>query len=240
MTVPSIGAGIGVERLTVPFSLRVATSSSLKPTMRSRAPRGFERDLGRADVVLRGDELGLRLLPVLERRRLAFVEILEPLLGDAREVELGACLVHGSDRRHEIVLRLHDIGAVDLEQRLAAFHLVADLGDQPGDAARKRRQNRGAGILVVGDLTDREFLHPEWIELDLADAELMHLVGGRSDRIAVLRCATGGSARCENTDLQRRKEQRRARSSEHQTSRAGRRRRARETTSPHRVPPGSG
>ena len=36
MTVPSIGAGIGVERLTTPFLFKAATSSSVKPTMRNR------------------------------------------------------------------------------------------------------------------------------------------------------------------------------------------------------------
>ena len=38
----------------------------------------------------------LRLLIFLERRGLAFVQILEPLLDDAREIELRARLVHGA------------------------------------------------------------------------------------------------------------------------------------------------
>ena len=45
-------------------------------------------------IILGAYELGLRLLPFLERRSLAFVEIFEPLLDDLREIELGAYLVH--------------------------------------------------------------------------------------------------------------------------------------------------
>ena len=58
---------------------------------------------------------GLRLLPFLERRGLALVEILEPLLDDAREIELRARLVRGGQCRDELVLRLHHFGTVELE-----------------------------------------------------------------------------------------------------------------------------
>ena len=94
--------------------------------------------------------------------------------------------------RDEIVLRLHHFRAVDLEQRIAALDLVADLGDQPGHAAGERRQHGGAGVLVVGDLADGELLDAKGIELHLHDAELMHLVVGDPDDVAFFRCALGG------------------------------------------------
>ena len=87
-----------------------------------------------------------------------------PLLDDLREIELRARLVEGGDRGDEIGLRLHHLRAVDLEQRIAALDVVADLGDQPDDAAGERRQHDRAGVLVEGDLADRGLLHAERIE----------------------------------------------------------------------------
>ena len=67
-------------------------------------------------------------------------------------------LVERLQRRDQVGLRLHDLRAVDLEQRIAALHLVADLGDQPRDAAGERRQHDGAGVLVECDLADGRLL----------------------------------------------------------------------------------
>ena len=156
--------------------------------MRSRAARGFERHFSRAHVVLGADQLPLRLLIFLESRGLAFVQILEPLLDDAREIELRARLVHRSERRDEIVLRLHHFRAVDLEQRIAATDIVADLGDQPRHAAGERRQDGGAGVLVVGDLADGKLLDAKGVELHLHDAELMHLIVGDPNGVAHFSC----------------------------------------------------
>ena len=50
------------------------------------------------------------------------------ILDDAREIELRACLVGGRYSRDERLLRLHHFGTVELEQRIAAFHLIADFG----------------------------------------------------------------------------------------------------------------
>jgi hypothetical protein len=47
------------------------------------------------------------------------------------------------------------LGAVDLQQWVAALDLITDLGDQAGDPPGERRQNRSAGVFIEGDLTDR-------------------------------------------------------------------------------------
>src|SRR4029077_6437502 len=150
--------------------------------------RGFGRHFSRAHVVLGADQLALRLLIFLESRGLAFVQILEPLLDDAREVELRARLVHRRERRYEIVLRLYHFRAVDFEQRITAADIVADPGDQPRHTAGERGQDGGAGVLVVGDLADGKLLDAKGVELHLHDAELMHLVVGDPNGVALFSC----------------------------------------------------
>ena len=88
--------------------------------MRSRLRPASTADSGHVQIVLRPDELGLRLLPVLQRARLAFVETAVAPLDDRRQVELRAGLVQRGGGGKEIILRLHDLRAVDLEQRGAA------------------------------------------------------------------------------------------------------------------------
>ena len=80
---------MGVARRTVPSpcdagDLFIGEADDAQP----RA-RGFERHFSRAHVVLGVDQLPLRLLIFLESRGLAFVQVLEPLLDDAREIEAG-------------------------------------------------------------------------------------------------------------------------------------------------------
>ena len=72
--------------------------------------------------------------------------------------------MQGSD---QVGLRLHDFRAVDLEQRISALDLVAELGEHARDAAGKRRDHNGAGVLVECNLTDGLLLHPERIRFHL-------------------------------------------------------------------------
>ena len=54
------------------------------------------------------------------------------------ERKLGFRFLEAVQRCDQIGLRLHHFGAVDLKQRVAAFHVVTDLGDQSRDSAGKR------------------------------------------------------------------------------------------------------
>ena len=142
MTVPSIGAVIRVTRLIVPCcsSVRDFRIGATKDAQADAG--GFERCVGRPHVALGGGELRLGLLQILERGGLAFIEIAGALLDNLRQVELGARLVSCALGGDELVLRRHLLGAVDLQQRIAALDLIADLGDQAGDPAGERRQQR--------------------------------------------------------------------------------------------------
>ena len=74
-------------------------------------------------------------------------------------------------------------------------------GDQPRHAAGERRQHHGAGVLVEGDLPDRELLHAEFGGLHRHDVELMHLVGADLHAVGALLVgfaprSIGGDFRC--------------------------------------------
>ena len=142
ITVPSIGAVIGVTRLIVPSLLEFRNFRIGAAEDAQTDAGGLERRVGRSHVVLGGGELRLGLLQILERSGLALMEIADALLDDGRQVELGARLVSGGLGGDEIVLRRHLLGAVDFQQRIAALDLIADLGDQAGDPAGERRQSR--------------------------------------------------------------------------------------------------
>ena len=83
-------------------------------------------------------------------------------------------------------MSLQHFGAVDLEQRVAALHLVSRLGDQLGHAPGERGQHDRARVLVEGDLANGELLDPECARRYVDDAELVHLVGGDRDGIGVV------------------------------------------------------
>src|SRR4051812_19554434 len=92
-------------------------------------------------------------------------------------------------RRDQIGLRLHDLRAVDLEQWVAALYVVADLGDQARHAARERRGDDRAGILVEGNLADRGLLDAELFGHDRYDAELMQLARADTHHVRIFGCA---------------------------------------------------
>jgi hypothetical protein len=76
---------------------------------------------------------------------------------------------------------LNDLRTVDLEKRIAALHLVSDLGDQARHTARRNGVSTGgAGVLVEGDLPDRGLLQMKRAQLDIDDREPMHPLGGNA------------------------------------------------------------
>ena len=195
MTVPSIGAVIRVMRADRAGLLEFR-DFGIGVTQDAQADAsGFERCFGRAHVALGGGKLSLGLLHILERGGLAFIEITGALLDNLRQVELGARLVSCALSRDELVLWRHLLGAVDLQQRVAALDLITDLGDQAGDPAGERRHDGRAGVFIECDLADRRSLIEERIGFDLHHLELVHLVGNDPNEIGALRRTFGRSAR---------------------------------------------
>ena len=123
--------------------------------------RRLQCGLRRAQVVLRLDQGRLGLLIILERNGLALEQILGAGFLQSREVERGSGLVRCGRGRNEIVLRLHGVGGLDHEQRLALRDAVARPGKQFGDPARVRRKHRRRAILVDRDLAFGHVLGPE-------------------------------------------------------------------------------
>ena len=142
---------------------------------------GLERGLRRALIVLRLGQRVLRSLPVLQRHRLAGIEIVLTLLVDLRQVELGARAVERAQRRDEIVQRLHGVGGFDHEQRLAALDRVAGLDQQLRHAAGIGREHRRRGILVDGDLAFGDVLGAELLLLGRFEGEARPLRIGRRE-----------------------------------------------------------
>jgi hypothetical protein len=136
-------------------------------------------------------DFALRCRAAGEQARLA----VEHALG---ECELRLRLLHHLHGRDQVGLRLNYFRAVDLEQRIAALDLVADLGDQPGHAAGERCDHDGAEVLVEGNLPDRRLLRAKQIRLHRLDAQLVHLVDGRANGVDDFRGRRwrGGHGRC--------------------------------------------
>ena len=115
----------------------------------------------RPQVVLRLGEVCLGLLIILQRDRLALEQILGALVLYLGKIERRLGLVQPGHGRNEIVLRLHGVGGLDHEQRLALRDAVARPGQQFGDPARVRRKHRRRAILVDRDLAFGHVLGPE-------------------------------------------------------------------------------
>ena len=135
-----------------PFCRKVAMSSSLKPRMCNLLVRGFQRGLRGAQIVLRLDQRRLALLVVLQRNGLAFEQILGAGVLDLRQIDRGLRLVQAGHGRDVIVLRLHRIGGLDHEQRLAFDDAVARPDQKLGDPAGIGREHRRGAILIDRDL----------------------------------------------------------------------------------------
>ncbi len=126
----------------------------------SVARRG-QRAFRRLEVGFGGGHVVARLVGLALRDRLVGDEAVIPIELALGDIEVRLRLVDRMQGRDQVGLRLHDFWAVDLEQRIAAFDLVADLGDHAGDAAGERRDYDGAGVLVECNLADRRLLQSE-------------------------------------------------------------------------------
>ena len=88
---------------------------------------------------------------------------------------------------------LQQVRAVDGEQGLALFHLVADLGEQPDDPSLIGREDLDRHFLVEVDAADRGLLDRKVVLSDRLDLDGRQLRVGQVDAIG--RGRTPGSAR---------------------------------------------
>ena len=96
---PPIGANIVVSGLRRPFCRKERDILVGEAENAQFVLRGLKRRLRRAQVVLRLDQVGLALLIVLERHRLALEQVLGALVLDLREIERGLAPCSGSSSR---------------------------------------------------------------------------------------------------------------------------------------------
>ena len=148
--------------------------------------RGRQDAFCGSDIGFRRCPIGARLLEFALRCGLDGVETGLTIGNVACEGQLGPALLERLHGRDQVGLGLNDLRAVDFEQRIAALHHVADLGDQARHAAGERRQHGGAGVLVEGNLPDRGPLQVEGAELDIDDGEPMHPLCGNSHDVCRL------------------------------------------------------
>ena len=154
MMVPPIGAststsGLAVARLGVFLQGRDLGIGLAEDAQ--AAAHGAQRDIGGIQAALRGGEVHLALLPVLQRPALGVVQIVRALLAGLRHAQLGAGGAQRGDGGDQVVLRLHELAGLDGEQRLALLHDFAGLGDDLGDAAGIGREHRRVEVVVDGD-----------------------------------------------------------------------------------------
>jgi hypothetical protein len=147
------------------------------------ADRG-ERDLAGTQVGLGGDEVGLALLPILERGTLCQIEVVLPPFGRLREFELRAHRIERRERRDQIVLRLHEFARRDRHQRRALLDLVAEPGDVPHDAAGIRGKDRRRQIVVERDIALGDGLGAKFLFDDRRRLDLRPFLYGRCERAA--------------------------------------------------------
>src|SRR5262249_53798611 len=131
----------------------------------------LQGDLGGAQVVLGADEIGLGLLPIFQRDRLAFIEIVLALLDNLREMQLGARGFQSRYRGDEVVMRLHHVGRFEREQELALLDGVTRLRDDSRDTAGIGRKHRRRARFIDRDLAIGRYLGPKLALLDRLDGE---------------------------------------------------------------------
>ena len=141
------------------------------------AHRG-ERDLVAADSVLRRDEIGLGLLPILERAALGQIKITRAFFIGLRLRELRARRLQIGERGDQVILLLHELARLDLEERRAGLDMIAQLRNQFDDPPRIRRKYRGGQIVVDCDAAFRHLFRTEADEANGLDLEPRPLLLG--------------------------------------------------------------
>src|SRR5262249_31290294 len=125
--------------------------------------------------VLRRHEVGLRLLPILQRAALRVVEFVRSLFVDLRLRELRARCLEGSDRGDQVVHHLHEFGRLDGEERRARGNDITEFGDKPGDTPRIGREDRRVEVVVDRDVAFRHPLRAKAAHLNNLDLQTLPL-----------------------------------------------------------------
>ena len=146
----------------------------------------------RAQIALGGLLVRGRLLHVVLRHRACRVET-------AQAVQILAVEFQYAGSGDQGRLGLQQVGAVDGEQRLAFFHVVAHLGEQRDDPALIGREDLHRHVLIEVDAADRLLLDGKVALLDRCDLDRIelrigqvHAVGtrtGRARRVGIARAA---------------------------------------------------
>jgi hypothetical protein len=163
------------------FSRR-ATSASLRPSTRRRLRVADSTPSAVLTSVSADGVVGFGLLELTLRCGFGLIKAGLPVEGSLGEGELRFALVEALHRGDQIRLRLHHLRDCRSRTGIAAFHRVADLGNQSRHAAREGCQNQGAGVLVERDLADGLLLDAKHGRLDFDDTELVQLVGRNANR----------------------------------------------------------
>lgn len=152
------------------------------------AHRG-ERRFGRAQIALGRGQVGLALLPVLQRGRFALIQAVFALLVGLGQLELRARGIQRAGRTDKVVLRLCEFCRVDGEQAVAALDLVAEFGDDSRDPAGIGRKHGRRLVAVDGNLAVRKLLgakthfdHRRELELRQLRRRRFERAGGRRRR----------------------------------------------------------
>ena len=154
--------------------LLVALAEDAQPV----AHRG-ERDLVAADGVLRGRPDRSGLLPILQRAALREIELVRAFLVGLRLRELRACGLQIGKRGDQVVLRLHELACLDLEQRRPGLDMIAELGDQLDDPSGMLGKDRRSQIVVDRDIAFRHLFRTKADEANRLDLEPRPLLFGR-------------------------------------------------------------
>jgi hypothetical protein len=110
-----------------------------------------QRDLVAASGVLRGNQIGLGLLPILERAALRQIQLMVAFLGGLRHGQLRARGCQIGERGDQVVLCLHELARMDHKERGAGLDNIAEHGNHPDDPPGIMRENRGRQIIVDRD-----------------------------------------------------------------------------------------
>ena len=105
---------------------------------------------------MRGPEIGLALLPILQRAALRQIEVVRAPLVGLRLGQLSLCRARRGQRRDQIVLRLYKLAGLDRKERSSLLDHIAEPGDEADDPPRVRGKDRRRQIVVNRNIAFRD------------------------------------------------------------------------------------
>jgi hypothetical protein len=123
----------------------------------------------RPQVALGGLLVGHPLVQIMLRDRARLIEFSEAL-------QIAGQQVQHAGRGDQVGVGGEQVRAVDGEQGLPLFHLIADLGERVDDLALIRREDLDRHLLVEVDAADRGLLDRKIVFSDRPDLDRGHLL----------------------------------------------------------------